>query len=94
MAPDVRKFASRLRAASEAPGGPRTSFYEAAGQIHSWPVLLLPGVEEHEAPMWAFYERALGLAGGAAADVTVVAAGGGGAGKGAAAGTGAAAKRR
>ncbi|GBF90364.1 hypothetical protein Rsub_02470 [Raphidocelis subcapitata] len=60
LAPDIRAFAKRLAAADGSGSGPRASFYEAPGQVHSWPLLLLPGVERHEAPMWAFMERALG----------------------------------
>jgi hypothetical protein len=61
LAPDIRKFAKRLAAADTAGSGPRASSYEAPGQVHSWPLLLLPGVERHEARMWAFLERAAGL---------------------------------
>lgn len=61
MAPDIRAFAGKLRSAHTAGAGPRVMHYEAPGQVHVWPVLLLPGTEAHEAPMWAFYERALRL---------------------------------
>jgi hypothetical protein len=62
MAPDVRRFAARLLAASAAGAAPKATFYEAPGQVHSWPLLLLPELAPHEAPLWAFVDRVAGLA--------------------------------
>jgi len=60
MLGDIRLFAKKLSAADCSGAGPRTTYYEAAGKMHAWPMLMLP-VPAQEEPLLRFYERVLGL---------------------------------
>ncbi|KIY98603.1 Esterase [Monoraphidium neglectum] len=66
MAPDIRAFAKKVQAASDAslssgsPGAFRATYLEEPGCVHSWPMLLFPRLRVKQEPMFQFIDRMSG----------------------------------
>lgn len=67
MLSDIRVFAKKVRAASDAAAartgghGFKFTYKEEPGRVHSWPMLPLPHLKAKQGFLFDFFERALGL---------------------------------